>query len=509
MSAASRLEEGTSYSKVSPTGTPLPVAPAPAGDETEARRFQAWPRLSRTPRPAQAALAAWLVVLALGVTFALMQPVWSRVDEAQHFHYVQYLVEQQTLPVQGETFISPEVVDVSLAEAQWGWRPAGTTSTPTTLDPDDWTTVPEGLNDHDREQWVRWNLWHFNYEAMQPPLYYAVNAPLYMALPDDAYVRLYAMRIVAAVMAATIIPITYLLAKETFPDSRLVLYGAPLGAMLIQGYPLNMSQVTNDALAIPLAGATILVLARTLSRGVSWQRTLLAGALIGASLLAKMTTVFLVPVALTAFGLAYAFRSERLGRAAAHAVLVITIALAFVSPWIIHNLWHYGDATGVSAARPLMSSFFMSPLVSIETLRVNELWPTFWFGEPIWPRLPFSYTRYSVMGISAAVGAGLTGLLYYLSRGRGEARSLQPRVLFLVFTFVIGFAVNLVLPFGSGIGGVPGRYLYPLIPVIAFLLVFGIDRLLRRERATFFAQVLLVWLVVFETISLLAWLKQH
>jgi hypothetical protein len=64
-----------------------------------------------------------------------------------------------------------------------------------------------------------------------------------------------------------------------------------------------------------------------------------------------------------------------------------------------------------------------------------------------------------------------------------------------------------VLPFGSGIGGVPGRYLYPLIPVISFLLVFGIDRLLRRERALFFAELLLVWLVVFETVNFLTWLQ--
>jgi 4-amino-4-deoxy-L-arabinose transferase-like glycosyltransferase len=490
------------------------MVPSLEGDEAK-RRTRApeggglLSRLGALSPPARIMLLAWLVTLALGITYALLQPVWSRVDEAQHFHYVQYLYEERALPVEGETFISPEVIEVSQQTGQWGWNPAGSTSTPQYLDPAEWITVPEELDSNQREKWVRWNLWHFNYEAMQPPLYYALNVPIYAAMPDDPFVRLYAMRILAAVMAAAIIPITYLVAREAFPDSRLVLFGAPLTAMLIQGYPLNMSQMTNDALAIPLAGAAILVLLRTLVRGASWKRTALAGALIGGSMLAKMTTIFLVPVALMAFGLMFAYRRERASRAVVHATAVVAIALAMMMPWIINNLIQYGDATGVSAARPLMSSFFMSPLISIETLRMNELWPTFWFGEPVWPMLPFPQAGFAMVGIFVAVSSGVAGLIYYFSRGRDEVRGVQPRILFLVFTFIIGFAVNLVLPFGSGIGGVPGRYLYPLIPVIAFLLVFGIDRLFRRERALFIAEALLVWLVVFETVNFLSWLQHR
>lgn len=488
---------------------PRTVAPVVPEDASHGEPTGLLGRLRRLSGPARVMLGTWLAVMGLGLVFALFQPVWSRVDEAQHFHYVQYLYERRALPVQGATLLSPEVVEVSREADQWGWRPAGSTSTPAHLDPSEWITVPRELDDQERDNWVRWNLWHFNYEAMQPPLYYAVNLPLYAALPDDPFIRLYAMRILAALMAATIIPITWLVAREAFPDSRLVLYGAPVAAALVQGYPLNMSQVTNDTLAIPLAGAATLVLLRSITRGATWRRTLLAGLLIGASLLAKLTTVFLVPVALTAFGLMFAFRRERLRRAALHAVAAVAVAMAVISPWVLHNLGLYGDATGVSAARPLMSSFFLSPLVSIETLRVNELWRTFWFGEPVWPAVPFPYSGYTVVGIFAAVAAAVAGLLYFFSRGRGEVRSVKPGIVFLVFTFIIGFAVNLVLPFGSGIGGVPGRYLYPLIPVIAFLLVFGIDRLFRRERGIFFAQALLVWLVVCESVNLLAWFKHH
>lgn len=511
MAAGRHGDEGIAFVRGT-TAVRKPAGPADAGaPDPEPRQAAAglagrWRRVSG---PGKVMLAAWLVVLALGIGFALLQPVWSRVDEAQHFHFIQYLYEERALPVQGQTFISPEVIEVSRREDQWGWRPEGTTSAPVYLDPAGWITVPAGLNDNDREEWVRWNLWRFNYESMQPPLYYAVNVPLYAVLPDDPLIRLYAMRVLAALMASTMIPLTWLIAREAFPDSRLVLYGAPLAAMLIQGYTLNMAQVTNDALANPLAAAAILILLRSIAREVTWKRTVLAGILIGASLLAKMTTIFLIPVALMAYGLILAYRREKPGRAIVHGAAVIAVAVALVLPWTIHNIALYGDATGVSAARPMMSSFFMSPLVSIETLRVNELWSTFWFGEPIWPELPFPLSGYTAVGIFAAVAAGLAGLLYFFSRGRAEVRSVQPGIIFLVFTFIIGFAVSLVLPFGSGIGGVPGRYLYPLIPVIAFLLVFGVDRLFRRERAVFFAQVLLVWLVIAETVNLLAWYRNR
>lgn len=456
-------------------------------------------------RGGRVAILLWASLLVLGAVFALIQPVWSRVDEAQHFHYVQYLAENQALPVEGETFISQEVLDVSLSENQWGWRPAGALSTPLYLDPAQWTGVPEDLSDQDREKWVRRNLWQFNYEAMQPPLYYLVNTPAYAALPDDPFIKLYGMRLLAALMASLMVPITYLVAREAFPDSRLVLYGAPVLVLLTQGYALNMSQMSNDALAVPLAAAAILVLLRMVGRGLTWRSCLLAGVLIGGSLLAKMTTVFLLPVALLAPAMLVAWRRERPVRALLYAGMTIGVAALVVAPWIAHNYSVYGDATGASAARPLMSSFFWSPAISPDTLRLNELLPTYWFGEPVFP---FPFWTWAWIAVAPAMVISIAGLAYYfLAREQKQVPDVQIRVVFLILTFVISAAISLVIPFGSGIGGVPGRYLYPLMPVGAFLLVFGLDRMLRRERALFLAELMLAWMIVWESLNFLAYVK--
>jgi 4-amino-4-deoxy-L-arabinose transferase-like glycosyltransferase len=471
-------------------------------------------------------LIMWLVLLAQGIVMALIQPVWSRVDEAQHFHYVQYVAQNRALPVEGQTFVSPEVVDASVKANQWGWRPVGTLSTPVYLDPSSWQTVPPGLDDQEREKWVRRNLWRFSYESMQPPLYYIVNAPLYAALPGDSLVRLYGMRLLAALMASAMVPLTWLTAREAFPGNRLVVFGAPVAILLTQGYALNMSQVTNDVLAVPLAAGAVLLLLRMVGRGLDWKRSLVVGVVIGAALLTKLTTVFLLPVTLAALALPVFYRREKAGRAGAHAGIIFGAAAVMIAPWLAHNFSVYGDATGASAARPLMSSFFISPLVSISSLRLEELLPTFWFGEPIFP---FAFWTYAWVAVGTAMVVAILGILFYYFRpeggevndvginadvaagggGSGQAPDVRVRVNFVVVAFVIGVAFNLLIPFGSGIGGVPGRYLYPLLPVGAALLLFGIDRLLGRERARFTTEVLLVWMVVWESLNFLAYIQNR
>ncbi len=463
--------------------------------------------LRRQKKTRLAVVLLWLALLAEAVAFALIQPVWSRVDEAQHFDFVQSLAERGSLPVEGKSFISPTVVNISIQANQWGWAPRGAMSKPAVLDPSRWLIMPAGLDKRNQEKWVQRNLWHFNYEAMQPPLYYAVNAPLYAALPSDPLIKLYGMRLLSALMASAMLPLTYLTAREAFPDSRLVMLGAPVAMLLTQGYALNMSQVSNDALAVPLGAAALLLLLRMVGRGLTWKRSVVAGAVIGAALLAKLTSVFLLPVAAVALALLVVYRREPLKRALIHGAIVVAPVALLLAPWMLRNISLYGDPAGASAARPLMAAFFASPFVSLQTLRLNEILPTYWFGEPIFP---FAFWTNAWFAVLPAMVVAVTGLFFYLAQGRrSQVRDVQIRVMFLLVAFVVGVAANLLMPFGSGIGGVPGRYLYPLLPAGAFLLMFGIDRLLRRERARFFSELMLVWMILWESLNFLVYIRNR
>ena len=196
-----------------------------------------------------------------------------------------------------------------------------------------------------------------------------------------------------------------------------------------------------------------------------------------------------------------------------------------IAPWCAYNFGVYGDATGASAARPLMSSFFMSPMVNLGTLRLEELLPTYWFGEPVFQ---FYFWPFAGVAVGAAMVMAVFGVSWYLFRpddegpGFGEDGSSDSACLstddagqscarlpvnFILAAFLIGAAVTLLIPFGSGIGGVPGRYLYPLIPVVSVLIMFGIERLLGSRRAIFVSELLLVWMVVWESLNFLAYIQ--
>lgn len=455
---------------------------------------------SRPVRGRRLVLILWLALLVEGAIFALAQPPWSPVDEAQHYHYVQSLAQARALPVMGQSFISAEAVGVATVTGRWGWRPQGAAWPPAQVEPEGWTGLPAGLVEQERERWLRDNVWRFSYEAMQPPLYYAINAPALSVLPGGSLVKVYGLRLLAVLMASAMVPLAWLTAREVYPLSRLAVYGAPAAVLLVQGYALNLSQVTNDALAAPLAAAALLALVRLVGRGLGFGRSLATGVLVGLSLLTKMTTVFLVPAILIAFTLLAFSRRETPGRLARHLLLVSAPVALLVAPWLIRNLYVYGDLSGAIPAASLLGPIFSFDTVSLEGLRLDELWPTFWFGEPYGT---LAYWRYAWPAVELATALAIGGLLVQLfgrrQRPEGDAGS---RSAFLMLAVVAGLATILLLPFVSGISGTPGRYFYPLLPAIACLMLFAIERLPGRRWMGLAAGLLAGWLSFWEMLNL-------
>lgn len=446
----------------------------------------------------------WLALLVEGAIFALAQPPWSPVDEAQHFHYVESLAEARKLPVMGESFISPAVVGIARETGRWGWQPQRAAWPPADSDPAGWTGLPAELEGAEKEQWLRQHLWRFSYEAMQPPLYYALNAPFYSLLPEPVLAKVYGLRLLAVLLASAMVPLAWLTAREAWPGSRLAVYGTPAVVLLAQGYVLNLSQVTNDALAAPLAAAALLMLLRLIARGLTPGRCLAAGLLIAASLLVKMTTAFLLPAALVAFGVLAVRAREPLRRHLGQAVMLFVPASLLLAPWLARNFAVYGDATGAAAAAALLGPVFTFDTLSLQSLRLDELLPTFWFGEPYGALAWWRYTWAAVPVALLLAGAGFGRCL--AGRWRELPGPVRLRAGYLLLAVLAGAVTILLLPLASGICGTPGRYFYPLLPAIAFLILFGIERLLGERLAGVVAVTLAAWMAFWEIFNLTAYL---
>jgi len=301
---------------------------------------------------------------------ALGQPVWSRVDEAAHYDVIaQYAAG--IYPRDAQTTIRPETLDIMERTGVYGFVVDSTYVHP---DPG-FQALPEGLSDAEHVLWIRRHGYQYSYEAFQPPLYYAVALPAWVA--GDALGgpvgALYAVRVFDALLAALLAPLSLLIALALWPGHRALGWGAALLTAVLPGVALNLTSVTNDVL-VSVLGATCVLVA--VSGSWSRRRVVLLGLLFGAALLTKTTAVGLVPA------LAVALLQRQRGGGVRSLVAAFAISGALFVPWIVSNLAIYGEA--ITTREQLAMAAFPARTASLDFWSVSTLhaFVTFWTGDP-------------------------------------------------------------------------------------------------------------------------------
>jgi hypothetical protein len=301
---------------------------------------------------------------------AVGQPVWSPVDEAAHYDVIaQYAA--RIYPRDAQTTIRPETLDIMERTGVYGFVVDSTYVQP---DPG-FQAMPEGLSDAQHVLWIRRHGYQYSYEAFQPPLYYAVALPAWVA--GDALGgpvgALYAVRVFDALLAALLAPLSLLIALALWPGNRALGWGAALLTAVLPGVALNLTSVTNDVLVSVLGAACVLV-----AVGGSWsrRRVVLLGLLFGAALLTKTTAVGLAPA------LAVALLQRQRGGGVRSLVAALAISGALFVPWIASNLAIYGEV--ITTREQLAMAAFPARTASLDFWSVSTLhaFVTFWTGDP-------------------------------------------------------------------------------------------------------------------------------
>ena len=481
------------------------------------------------------AFCVWVAVFLVATVYALIQPVWSVVDEGPHFGYVELLAEHGKLPRAGDTVVSERVLAIG-RDRQWGWQYPRDPALVLEVE-----KPPQDLPERDMSQWVRENLWRFNYEAVQPPAYYAAAALVYRLTPGSTIAKLYGIRIFSAFLASLAVVFAYRIARRIAPGSRFVILGAPLTFLFLQGYLLNNSQITNDALAAPMGGMLALValyLWQEPPQKLSAARLLLGGAAVGIAALTKSVLWYFVPLlcalTLVRFGIQPGLSKLR--------VASISFGLLFV-PWLARNLVVYGEATGQSRMARFLGAFFPAPRVR----DLRSLWEyvfgstkhmvlTYIWGEPAWV---WAWKQSNQILAVLAWSAIASGIAIWLLRRRRRTKGthlssnqtpktleepdhvaekvekmeetedagLPKALLVLATTVATGYVFMLALPLLGGIA-VVGRYMYPLSAPIAAVAAFGISNLAPQRRPRLKLLVgglLLAAFVVANVVNLASW----
>lgn len=433
------------------------------------------PSPRRRPPPLRTLIGAQLALLLVaGLATVVSMPRFT-LDEMAHYSYVQSLAEDGRIPWVGRDLVSPE------AEAIY----EGTYPEPGRLD-----RAARGLGG-------------FSYEGFQPPLYYVVAAPVFLAGGADHVLGLRLLRLLGLGFLLACAWLLWRLAQRVAaawggPVDAPALYALGLTVLLWPGVVLRTVTASNAGLEMVLDLATAIALWDAWERRTV-RRLLLASLLVGLGLLTRLSLVAFVPsLAVLAWLVIGDMRGRGRGRLALGAA-VIAIPLLPLAPWVAFNLDRYGAPTAAAQVRtmqepvsnPSGERFGIARLPqSVRQLSRAVL------AEEWWRELLTPWKRWAGYAFATLFAAATIAGVVYAGR-RVRARLLA--VLALPALATLGWMLYALLV-GNWDFFLP-RYLYPEIAGAGLLaalgaraLLGGVDRRVAWAGAALTGALCLVWL---------------
>ena len=418
-------------------------------------------------------LAAVLAYYAMfAAAFALLTPPLEAPDETGHLAYVNFVARYAVLP--NQTVPERAVVGEGHQFPLYYLLPAIATRLMLADDTVDLRPIPNPAS--------------HGASARPGAFPKFVHVPDTMFLTRSDRLAFYALRLYSVMCGAVTVWLTWLIAGRIVLDRRSRLLAAFLVASLPQ-FLFISGAVNNDNLAIALSAATILALL-TARATPSPRNFALLGAALGLALLTKKTSLFLAPgvAMLLLQRLPAARRNVRELLALA---LTPAIALA-ISGWVLlRNQRLYGDPLGTQMERLTLS----------ELVDRKGLWSVYWVdtfapwmarsfvGVFGWMNVVLPAGVYALYAAVAAVGvAGAVSMLRW--RALPARTSLIALIAVLLASCVVG-----VVWYNLTYTQYQGRFLFPVLPLIAALLAHGLGRALARIRSERLAGALVAGLV--------------
>jgi 4-amino-4-deoxy-L-arabinose transferase-like glycosyltransferase len=412
-----------------------------------------------------------LAYAAIAVLYAVLTPVWQVPDEPAHYNYVRALAQGNGLPV------------LEVGDYDQDYLSQLTTE-----------RFPPDLPIDSVE-----------YEDHQPPLYYAVATPLYLA-SGGAVVPL---RLLSVVFGAGVLVAAFSTVKTVFPDrSDWALATAAFIAFVPQHIAITAG-VENDALAELVVGCILWALVKYVqgADGRPWR----VGVLLGVALLTKGTAYVSVGVAV--IGAAARWRREKrsAGWLLSQVAWMLIPALLLAGPWLIRNGLVYGwdDLTAqqrheaVVAGQPRSVDWLADYGWTGLLLRlVRTTFQSFW-GQFGWMGVLLPATVYQVLALlSVALVAGFGWWLF--DKRRAALVSWQVSSMFVLASSCAG-TVLVFLWYNLSFVQHQGRYLFPALIFLGMTAGIGATqwtRLLPKAVRPWALTGLLVCLAVFDLVCL-------
>lgn len=247
-------------------------------------------------------ISLYFIVFLYGLIYILLVPVFSPIDEAAHFDYINKIMFEHKLP------LISDLIDVSRLSEVSSYA------------------VPVSLQ----------------YEAVHPPIYYFLGSLIVYPFQDYPSLSLIILRLVGLLLLLTSLYFTiktfsilskyfkWYVNEVLFTSILLLLYTNP-------GIVTRMVTVSNESLTVCLFSLLIYLMVEFVITSHSVKKLRVISIITGCLVLTKITSVVIIVPLLLIFlfikSWRYIFEFS----------LIIGI---IVLPWIIFNLYHYHSFTG-------------------------------------------------------------------------------------------------------------------------------------------------------------------
>jgi hypothetical protein len=432
--------------------------------------------------------------------FSAAFPFFNNVDEQAHFDLA-VKCSQGRLPRQMEppsADVTPYVVIFGTLEYLWP-----SNSFPAEQFPPPWTQPMGKIKPMLLSREAAWNNVR-NYEASQPPLYYAFAALWWdlgnvCGLHDG--VLLYWLRFLNIIFVVTLVWLGYVSARLVFPENIFLRLGVPA---LIAVIPQTaFYSIQNDVLSPLCFGVAFICLVKFLRVEIPGIRIgIFTGLALAATFLTKISNLPLLAVSAAA-ALFKAWQLARAGkfRAALPSLLALTLCAGLpMAAWLAWCKYNFGDFTGTAAkirflgwTHKSFAEWWHHPIFMPHGfwIFIHDLLSTFWQGEILWHRQPLSLP--AVNAIYFMISIIFIGIALLNLWPQSKAATLsQRRVLwfgFFCFAAAVAFLGFLSIIYDFHDCFYPSRehpyftsgrlMLGALIPFL-LLFVYGIDRALKN-----------------------------
>jgi 4-amino-4-deoxy-L-arabinose transferase-like glycosyltransferase len=420
----------------------------------------------------------WACFLARLLFYSAMLPLWEGYDEWAHFAVVRQMAVGGRLLVSRDAPIPRDVeASLQLAPVPWELRslpaPAVTQDEYWKLAPEERArrqsalrTIPASWGTEDGAGALQ------AYEALQPPLYYWVMAPvLWVFRGSGLLAQVLALRWFSSLLASLTVPLVFLLGLEVWDDSGIALASAAVAAVM-PGLALDVARVANDSLAVSLFTLLTWLAVKAVRRGMDLKLAAAIGFVLGLGLLTKAYFLTAIP-ALLAVGWLGRRRLPDLLRI----LPAIGIGIVIAGWWYVRNLRTTGTLSGLSEAvmlRRMGAIEMVRKATAINWLKAADsiFFSHLYFGG--WSSLTVRSWMYHIFYIGILAAA--IGIFRIVRRPAIAA------LLAVYLSFWLGQLYNVVMLYLSkGLPGSMGWYMYAVVGAEVTLCVAGLRSLLPRR----------------------------